>query len=324
MQTSPASLKLLIAGAGLFGREHLERLVGRTDARVVGAADTRPEALALVRARYGVATCDTDPFRLIDSVDADAIIIATPAASHVEICAHALNRNLCVLLEKPVAPSAASAMTMLDIARKSKGFVLPAHVLRFSKDHRRLVEVVRSGRIGEVIYVNARRYRDDSHAVRYPDTDPTLMTLIHDIDLAQWIAGSDFRSVLSHRSAGPGFRSMTAVRATTATGVICDLRTAWTFKEGDLPEDRLEVVGDRGSVELVVGVGTHTYADGRSIETRAAEADDALRNEHDHFLACILDRSRSPALSLSQAIAGLELADASMESLRLNREIVIA
>jgi predicted dehydrogenase len=55
------------------------------------------------------------------------------------------------------------------------------------------------------------------------------MTLIHEIDLAQWITGSDFR-------------------AATTAGVICDLRTAWTFKVGAKLADRLEVVGDRGSV----------------------------------------------------------------------------
>ena len=42
--------------------------------------------------------------------------------------------------------------------------------------------------------MNSRRYRDDSHAVRYPDDDPVLMTLIHDIDIAQWVTGSDFHS----------------------------------------------------------------------------------------------------------------------------------
>ena len=80
-----------------------------------------------------------------------------------------------------------------------------------------------------------------------------LMTLIHDIDLALWATGSGFRTVLARRSGGPGCRSMTAVMATTATGATCDLRTAWTFPDGDLPPDRLEAVGDRGSVELTVG-----------------------------------------------------------------------
>ena len=322
MTTSSPPVRVLVAGAGAFGKEHLARLVNRSDAKMVGVADTNPAALEPVRFGLGVQ-CLNDPLRLVDEADADAIIVATPLASHVAICLRALSRNLAVLLEKPVAPSASFAALLLAAGRSSKGFVLPGHVLRFSQDHARLVDIVRSGRIGKVIYVNSRRYRDDSHAVRYPDADPVLMTLIHDIDLAQWITGSDFRSVLARRSEGSGYRSMTAVSATTVNGVICDLRTAWTFLDGDSPPDRLEVVGDRGGVELTVGLALDVYAEGRRASYPATERDDPLRNEQDHFLACVRDRSHAPALDLSQALAGLKLADAAMESLRLGQEIIV-
>ena len=314
--TSSRPLRLLLAGLGAFGKEHLSRLTERSDVKVVGVADTNPAALEPIRASLAGAECLTNPLRLIDVVEAEAIVIATPAASHVEIGVRALGQNLSVLLEKPVAPSASAAAPLLAAALSSKGFVMPGHVLRFSLDHVRMVETVRSGRIGEVIYVNSRRYRDDTHAVRYPDDDPVLMTLIHDIDIAQWVTGSDFHSIVARRSEGVGYRSMTAVSATTATGVICDLRTAWTFTDGDLPPDRVEVVGNRGSVEFAAGVGLEVYAEGRRTSYPAAGADDPLRNEQDHFLACVRDRSQAPALTLSQALVGLKLADAAIESLR--------
>ena len=315
LATSRRPIRVLVAGAGAFGREHLSRLIKRPDVKVAGAADANPAALDPIRAGFGVEECLTDPLRLIDAVEADAIIIATPGVAHVEIGVRALERNLAVLLEKPVAPSASAAAPLLAAARRSTGFVMPGHVLRFSQDHMRMVETVRSGAIGEVIYVNSRRYRDDSHAVRYPDDDPVLMTLIHDIDIAQWVTDSDFHSVVARRSEGVGYRSMTAVSATTATGVICDLRTAWTFTNGELPPDRVEVVGSRGSVELVVGAGLDVYAEGRRTSYPAAEGDDPLRNEQDHFLACVRDRSLVPTLALSQALVGLKLADAAIESL---------
>jgi predicted dehydrogenase len=314
--TSSRPLRLLLAGLGAFGKEHLSRLTERSDVKVVGVADANPAALEPIRATLGAGECLTDPLQLIDAVEADGIIVATPAVSNVEISVRALAKNLPVLLEKPVAPSARSAVPLLEAARTSTGFIMPGHVLRFSQDHVRMVETVRSGRIGEVIYVNSRRYRDDNHAVRYPDTDPVLMTLIHDIDIAQWVTGSDFHSVVGRRSEGVGYRSMTAVSATTATGVICDLRTAWTFTKGEAPPDRVEVVGDRGSVELTVGAGLDVYADGRRTSYPAAGADDPLRNEQDHFLACVRDRSMAPALTLLQALVGLKLADAAIESLQ--------
>ena len=316
-------LRVLVAGTGAFGAEHLARLAGRPDVIVSGIADIDAAALEGVSARWPLARRFASSPRLIEEVDADAIVVATPAATHVEIGMKALERNLCALIEKPVALSAAAVAPLIAVARSSSGFVLPGHVLRFSRDHVRLVEVARSGLIGQVIYVNSRRYRDDSHAVRYADADPILTTLIHDIDIAQWIAGSDFRSVFARRS-GEGYRSLTAISATTATGVVCDLRSAWTFPGADLPSDRLEAVGDRGSVELTVGNSLRVYAEGRCTRHDLAKADDPLRNEQDHFLVCVRDRSRARALDLQEALAGLKLADAALESLRLNREVVLA
>jgi predicted dehydrogenase len=93
MTTSPHRLRVLVAGAGGFGKEHLGRLAGRPDVKIAGVADANPARLAAVRAGFGVAECLTDSLRLIDSVEADAIIIATPAVSHVEIAVRALGRT---------------------------------------------------------------------------------------------------------------------------------------------------------------------------------------------------------------------------------------
>ena len=322
MSKAQANLRVLVAGAGAFGVEHLTRLAGRTDVAIAGVADTDPAALERAGSRAPDARLFADPLQLIDEVDAEAVIVATPAATHVEIGLKALARNLSALIEKPVAPSAGAAAPLIAAARRSEGFVLPGHVLRFSRDHQRLVEIARSGLIGEVLYVNSRRYRDDSHVVRYADADPIFTTLIHDIDLAYWIARSEFRSVRARR-AGEGYRSLTALQASTANGIVCDLRTAWTFPGDELPPDRLEAVGERGSVELVVGQGLAVYAVGRLTHRELAKADDPLRNEQDHFLACVRDRSLAPALDLTEARASLELADAAIESLSRNREVSI-
>jgi predicted dehydrogenase len=321
--TAAAPLRVLVAGTGAFGAEHLARLAGRPDVIVTGIADIDAGALERAGSRSPLAKRFADPLRLIEEVEADAIIVAAPAATHVEIGLEALERNLCALIEKPVAPSATAGAPLLAATRSSAGFVLPGHVLRFSQDHLRLVEVARDGLIGQVLYVNSRRYRDDGHVVRYADADPVLTTLIHDIDLAQWIASSNFRSVLARRS-GEGYQSLTAISATTATGVVCDLRTAWTFPGADLPPDRLEAVGDRGSVELTVGKSLRVYAEGRCTRHTLAQADDPLRNEQDHFFVCVRDRSRARALDLPEALAGLKLADAALESLRLYREVTLA
>jgi predicted dehydrogenase len=320
-ETDISKLRILVAGAGAFGREHLDRLTARPDVLVIGVADPDPTARALVSERYAAVICVESAQQLLQQVAADAIVVATPAATHVEIAAQALERGISVLLEKPVAADLASAAKLAGITARSKARLLPGHVLRFSRDHQKLVEIVRSGRVGRVMYVNSRRYRGEDHAVRYSDVDPVLMTMIHDIDLALWVTQSPFRSARAWRSDTGGFRSITIANAVTTSGVSCDLRAAWTFVDGPLPPDRLEVVGECGSIEFEAGQSLLLYADGQKTELTLAAGDDPLANEIDAFLACVRDSRQTPALSIDDAVKGMFLADAVMKSLRLDRAV---
>jgi predicted dehydrogenase len=320
----PQPLRILVAGAGLFGREHLDRLVKRADVQVVGVADPSRDALEAVRTRHVVPELFGDAREMLKRVPADGVIVATPSATHVDLTEHALSRGMAVLLEKPVAPSSDEAERLAAAAKRSGKLVLPGHVLRFSKDHQRVAAIVASGAIGRPLYINSRRYRDDSHAVRYSDVDPILMTMIHDIDLALWFAGEPFRSAQSHRQPAGDFRSMTAATCITQNGIICNLRTAWTFGLGDEPPDRVEVVGDRGSVELEPGRSFVQFAGGSKREVGVVGEDDALTNEQAHFLECLRDPSHKPALTLEDASHGLQLAGALMKSIETGRNVELS
>jgi predicted dehydrogenase len=313
-----APLRILVAGAGLFGREHLDRLVTRDDVRVVGVADPGAAARDQVRSRYRIDAVFADPLEMLDRVPADGVIVATPSASHVPITLRAIARGVAVLLEKPVAPSADLALQLMRAAADAGVLVLPGHVMRFARDHQRLADIVSAGGIGTPLYVNSRRYRDDTHAVRYGDVDPVLMTMIHDIDLALWITESTVRSAHAWRNPGGSPRSVTAASCVMESGAVCDLRTAWTFTDGELPPDRLEVVGDRGSIELELDRSFLHFAAGRRQQLDLAADDDALTNEQGHFMTCLRDRSLKPALTLRDAAAGLRLAEAVMQSLAIN------
>ena len=85
MSKQQAKLRVLVAGAGAFGVEHLARLAGRTDLAIAGVADTDPAALERAAARAPGARLFADPLQLIDEVEADAVIVASPAATHVAI-----------------------------------------------------------------------------------------------------------------------------------------------------------------------------------------------------------------------------------------------
>ena len=71
----------------------------------------------------------------------------------------------------------------------------------------------------------------------------------------------------------------------------------------------------------MVGKGLRVVSQGRGFRLAAVEADDPLWNEQEHFLSRLRERSVRPVVDLSQAVDGLKLADAMIESLRLGHEV---
>jgi predicted dehydrogenase len=188
-------------------------------------------------------------------------------------------------------------------------------VLRFSEPHRTLAQIVRSDAVGPILSVSARRHRDDSHALRYPDIDPVLMTMIHDIDLAIWITGAEAVEVLAARRPAATQRSETTVTARDSKGAVWRLATAWTFP-GAAPPDRIEVIGERGSVELEVGAHIRRYGAVNAQIDLAAPADDPLQAELSYFVQCIRSAERPSVVTLRDALTGLGAAEAAIASLR--------
>jgi predicted dehydrogenase len=306
------AIRVVVAGAGAFGREHMRILASVAGAALAGVADRNAAGAAEAAARYGAGAHGPDAAELIERLRPDAVIVATPGATHVPIAAHALGLGIPVLLEKPVAPSAAEADELAAAAGRSGAFVMPGHILRFSEPHRRLAEMVAG--IGPVTSFTSRRHRDDGHATRYAD-DPVLMTMVHDIDLAGWMTGAVTREVLAWRQPA-GARSETLMMARDSKDGVWRLSTAWTFPAASQPPDRVEVIGEAGAAELEAGAYLRCFgARPQRIDISAADPDQPHRDELAHFLDCVRSGRKPTVVTLADARAGLATADAVRASL---------
>lgn len=309
-------VRLVVAGAGAFGREHI-RIASRMDGvDLAGVADINAAAAEDAARQFGVADWATDAVDLVRQIRPDGLIVATPAITHVPIAAAAVERDIPVLLEKPVAPSMAEAAVLADAASRSRAFVLPGHVLRFSEPHRRFVELARSDAVGPILSITARRHRDESHATRYAD-DPVLMTMIHDIDFCHWITGARIQGALATRRPPGQSRSETVMTATDDRGAVWRLSTAWVFPAESCPPDRIEVIGERGSVELEVGNMIRLYGTAPlEADISGADPDQPLAKELAYFIDCIRSRQPPETVTLADALAGLATAEAVLIALR--------
>jgi predicted dehydrogenase len=307
-------VRLLLAGGGAFGEEHLRALeaIGGLD---LALAEPNTGTRARLKQRYGLADTGADAIPMMDRFRPQGVIVATPAATHAPIALAALSRDIPVLIEKPVAPDSATVRHLRDAAAASRAFAQPGHILRFSEAHRQLAALVKSGEIGEPVMIASRRYRDAAHAVRYTDVDPVLMTLVHDIDLALWLDGSAAVSATARRQPAATARSLTTATLRSARGTIWQLSTAWVHPGPDVPPDRVEVVGTRGGAELTVGAHIDVY--GETARRRPADLpDDPLGAELDGFLKGIVAGRNLSPVSLDDALDGILAAEMILDALR--------
>lgn len=306
-------MKILVAGGGIFGKEHLKALTA-IGGLTLAVAEIRETELARLDGMFALADRDTDAFALLDRFAPDGIIVATPAEAHAPLAGAALERGVPVLVEKPVAPDAATMRELAAIAARSTAFLQPGLILRFSEGHRRLHDILTSGEVGNFLHFRSCRYRDASHADRYPDIDPVLMTMIHDIDLALWFDGGSAVSAAATRRPAGTRRSLTRVWLESSSGATWDLSTAWLHPGPDCPADRVEIVGSRGSAELVVG--SHIEVFGRTHRhISIAPDDDPLRAEIDCFLAGVRAGASQAPVTPQDALHGLLAAEMILEAL---------
>src|SRR5438876_10289891 len=95
-------LRVGLAGTGTMGQNHMRVIGARTDARLVAVSDPHPPALEDAVGHSG-AQGFADPVAMLDEGNLDALVIATPTTAHARLALEALDRDIPVLIEKPIA-----------------------------------------------------------------------------------------------------------------------------------------------------------------------------------------------------------------------------
>jgi len=118
-------VKILVAGGGAFGKEHLATLVAMGGV-TLAVAETRGEELARLVAMFALADHDADAMALLDRFQPDGVVVATPPVAHAPVAARALEQGIPVLVEKPVAPDSDTMRRLCEAASASPAFPQPA------------------------------------------------------------------------------------------------------------------------------------------------------------------------------------------------------
>jgi UDP-N-acetylglucosamine 3-dehydrogenase len=155
-------IKIAIAGAGAIAeRAHIPALRTVADAQIVAIQSRTAEKAE--RVARAIWPDDADRPKVYTDFDAmlarehpDAVGIFTPNNLHCEFTVKALEAGAHVLVEKPMAPTAAEACKMADAAAKARLVLMVAMQRRFGGVERAIKDALTSGAIGQPNFIRAR------------------------------------------------------------------------------------------------------------------------------------------------------------------------
>lgn len=203
-------VRIVVAGAGLAGQAHIERILAEPDIALAGIVDLtlRAEARA---ASLGVRF-DTNLGRMLDAVRPEGVVIALPNQSHLAAGLTCVRARVPVLMEKPVCETVEQSLELAEASERAGVPILVGHHRRHSPLIARAKEIIDSGRLGRIVAINAfcwllkpPSYFEGANSWRRePGGGPVLINLIHVIDDLRNLCGEieSVQAMTSNRARG--------------------------------------------------------------------------------------------------------------------------
>lgn len=342
---SDTCLRVGLAGAGRFGALHAAVLSSLPGVCLAAIADPSAERLQGLGDRHGVSVRYGSAEQLFADASLDAFVLVTPDEQHASQGLQALATGKPVFIEKPLAASSREAMALHHAAVASGSLLQTGLILRYDLQHGLLQNEIAAGRFGELVSIRVKRNCSAAWFATVAERAHTVFeTLIHDIDLLLWFTGSTATRVMAmERRFGP-HRSPEGCFALIefASGCIGMAETSW-FVPAQAPANvdagawqgtidaELAVVGTRQTAQLrlldgplqIWGVDRQRCPDAALWPLHQGQVRGALQAELADFVASARSGRPSSTASLEQAIEGLRIAEAIVQSAASGEAVVL-
>lgn len=179
-------IRIGLLGFGYWGPNLLRNFAACPETRVVAVADRRPDRLERVAALDPSVRRTTDADDILDDPEIDAVAIATPVATHHPFGRRAIERGKHVLIEKPMAASAAEAEELVALAARRGVTLMVDHTFLFNAAVRHIQRMVKAGELGEVSYIDSLRV---NLGLFQPDVNVLWDLAPHDLSIIDFILG---------------------------------------------------------------------------------------------------------------------------------------
>jgi len=325
-------IRVGVIGYGYWGPNLVRNFVEIPTSTVVAVADLDQERLDHAQLCYPQVVVTKD-YRDLFRLDLDSIVIATPPATHFRLAKDALLHGLHVLVEKPLTLDSREAQELIDLAEEHDCSLMVSHTFVYNPAVRALKEIVDSGEIGRVHYVDTVRV---SLGLFQRDLNVLWDLAPHDISILLYIFGCNPTSVSARGIAcvQDSIEDVAYLTLLFPNDVLAHIHLSWL---DPCKVRRITVVGSKKMVvyddvqsleKLKIydkGVQdpphTNTFGDFQfayrygDINIPHLRYSEPLRVECNHYLECILAGKR-PQTDGHDGLKVLRIIEAAQRSLR--------
>jgi predicted dehydrogenase len=324
-------LRMAVVGCGPIGELHARAIAGSASAVLAAVCDTDRVRAAAVSQRFG-GQIHTDLREMLAYLKLDAIMIATPDHLHLDPALAAIAAGAHVFCEKPLASSFAEAERISAAAAARGVFLAVDYNRRFGFGYQAARRWCEEGAIGDLqsIVVRVCDRTPPPRVARVPHVMFTTL-LTHHFDLVRWFGGEP-RQLQAHAAAMAGDELIRTATVTLAmsTGALATIVADYRDDQSRTSE-WMELSGTRGSITVEDVTRRATLIGVHADHRHVAEPNPFLGGDtfyqtvvdHVHAFVEAVAAGQAPPATGFDGLMGMRLAEAAIESLRLNSAVEI-
>lgn len=146
-----------VIGCGYWGPNLLRNFAENESARLRWMCDLDAKRLETMGRRYPSSRTTPDYRQMLADAELDAVVIATPVATHYQFAREALLAGKHVLVEKPFTASVREAEELIELAERENLTLMVDHTFIYTGAVRKIKEIVQSGELGDLLYFDSVR-----------------------------------------------------------------------------------------------------------------------------------------------------------------------
>jgi predicted dehydrogenase len=329
-------VRTAVIGAGKMGAIHAKVYDRLPQCELVAVVDLDVNRAKSLAEQYHCQGC-TDFTDMLGKVD--AVTIATPTVTHLELAQFFIKNNIAVLVEKPLAATVHEGRKIVDLANQRNSVVAVGHSERCNP----VAQALKRLKI-EPKFIEANRI--SPYPFRSTDVGVVLDVMIHDIDIILSLAASKVKrvdavgiSVVEEKedicNARIVFENGCIANVTASRLALKTERKVRVFsRQAYLSMDYLKksgiIIKADPNINIVKWINEQralgnydmlsvNWPDLLHIEQLEIDDKEPVRLQQEAFLRAVTDRRFVPEVSAVEGLAALQCAEKILASVKKNK-----